>query len=83
MTEMQKLAAKLIEKKIPFQVVNQEMFGTPQIYVPNVDNPICDIICNDVSYGHENGLLEVFVRDENEVKGYLNSNEVMDLFIIS
>ena len=82
MTEMQKLAVKLIENKIPFQVGIQGDFGTPQIFIPSIDDPICDIVCNKVSYGNKEGLLEIYSNDENDVRGWLTADQVFDLLTI-
>lgn len=39
----------------------------------------CDVICNDASYGHQDGLLEgymgPFVTECDEVAGWLTANE--------
>ncbi len=83
MTEMQKLATLLIESKIPFQVVIQQEYHTPQIFIPNIDTPLCDIACNKYTIGNEKDLLEIFLRDDKTVKGELTAEDVMNMFEIS
>ena len=84
MTEMAKLAERLMQNKIPFEIVymNKEIFSrggesVPQIWYPNRKHPVCDVICHKFSYGGDRGLLEIMgLTDDEDVEGYLTSEEV-------
>ena len=85
MTEMARLAEKLKQNKIPFEIVymDKEVFSrcgesVPQIWYPNRKRPICDVICHKFSYGGDLGLLEIMGLTDNdeEVEGYLTSEDV-------
>ena len=85
MTEMARLAEKLKQNKIPFEIVymDKEVFSrcgesVPQIWYPNRKRPICDVICHKFSYGGDLGLLEIMglTDDDEEVEGYLTSEDV-------
>lgn len=83
MTEMSKLALKLMEADIPFDVNIQKIGAEkyPQIILYNVEGDyIGDAICNIMSYGHEDGLLEIkgFDIADNDVQGYLTADLVFD-----
>jgi len=80
--EMFKLIDKLEWAHIPYET--RDIFGTIQVLYPNAENRICDVVCHDFSYGHEQGLLEIMglVKekevDDDEVEGYLTADEVFD-----
>lgn len=81
MTEMSKLFLLLADADIPFET--HEIFGTMQICYPTIKNRICDAICHEFSYGHEEGLLEIMglvdpeiCDDVDDVEGYLTAEEV-------
>ena len=82
---MAKLAAILDENNIPYEVVIQPVFGTPQICVPCADKSlkVGDFICNKLSEGHEYGLLEGmgFDIDGHEVTGYLNADKAAEIVL--
>lgn len=77
-TEMEKLFGLLCLAEIPHEVT--ECWGTPQIWYPSTEEPVCDVICHAGSYGHEEGLLEIMgLVDEDhgdDVEGYLTAREV-------
>ena len=77
-SEMSKLFLLLCEANIPFEM--REIYGTPQICYPTIDNMVCDVICNEYSYGYDKGLLEIMGLVDAEiddcVEGYLTADEV-------
>lgn len=84
MTEMSRLALKLMEADIPFEV-NIQKFDVdesyPQIiFYDDNHNRIGDVICNSLSDGHEDGLLELMGLDlgEKGTQGYLTADLVFD-----
>ena len=80
--EMITLIDKLEAAHIPFEIEFQEMFGGkyPHVMYPsNWDNGCkCSVVCNEMSYGHENGLLEIWGLSDTEdgVQGWLTANDV-------
>lgn len=78
-TEMAVLIQKLKEANIPFELTTDAV-GNPnnQVWYPNRQNKICDVICHKYSYGGEEGLLEIMGLTDNEdgVEGYLTADEV-------
>ena len=76
MTQMTKLAMLLAEATIPYQLVAQVGYGTPQIFVPNEELAILDVVCNEVSYGNKEGLLEIYDEEvEGETLGWLTAEK--------
>jgi len=84
MTEMQKLINKLAEANIPYEVATHPFTNTPQVWYPTRENPVCDAICHEFSYGYSEGLLEIMgLVDEKKsggdsVEGYLTADEVFE-----
>lgn len=83
-TEMTKLAAMLANANIPYQLVIQEYYKTPQIFIPNEEERIMDIICHKHSYGGNIGLLEIMgvtneYDDDDDVVGWLTAKECYTL----
>ena len=78
-TEMEKLHAHLCLADIPHDITL--CWGTPQIWYPSAEDPVCDVICHAGSYGYEEGLLEIMgLVDEDhgdDVEGYLTAREVL------
>lgn len=83
--EMITLIDKLQSAHIPFEIEFQEMFSGkkyPHVMYPSnwENNCKCSVVCNDMSYGHENGLLEIYglVDDDidDDVQGWLTANDV-------
>ena len=79
MTEMKKLINLLEKSNIPFET--RDCHGTIQVCYPSIKTMICDAICHDYSYGHEEGLLEIMgLVDEDTVgdtvEGWLTAKEV-------
>jgi hypothetical protein len=76
--EMNKLVGLLCLAEIPHEIT--ECWGTPQIWYPSAEEPVCDVICHSGSYGHEEGLLEIMGlvdKDHGDsVEGYLTAREV-------
>lgn len=81
MTEMTKLAMLLAKENIPFQLVTQPIYETPQIIIPNEEERTMDIVCHKHSYGGNNGLLEIMgITDEyDNVRGWLTAKECYTL----
>lgn len=74
-TEIDKLIIGLAKRNYPF--VTKKMYGGWQILCDS-----WDAICHLGSYGHENGLLEIYgsiVQNENDtVEGYLTAEEILE-----
>lgn len=81
MTEMEKLIELLNEKNISFEVVIQPWFNTPQVFVPNSNNPDGDIICHEGSYGGKCGLLETMGFGQDDVCGWLNADDALEIIL--
>lgn len=77
--EILDLAWMLSYHHIPYEYIIQSMFNTPMICYPNYKNCICSVICNDISYGGKDGLLEIWgltgIPNEN-IEGWLTSDQV-------
>lgn len=80
--EMNKLAYMLACRLIPYEFTKH--LNGPHLEYPNHKDCECSVICNDVSYGHEDGLLEIMglLTDEEEefddVKGWLTADDVFE-----
>ena len=81
--EMITLIDKLQSAHIPFEIEFQEMFSGKKyphvMYPSNWNNGCkCSVVCNEMSYGHENGLLEIWgLGDtEDDVQGWLTASDV-------
>lgn len=77
--EMIKLIEILTKSCIPFEIT--ACWGAPQVWYPNREHAVCDVVCHKFSYGGKDGLLEVMglVDKEkvgDEVEGYLTAEEV-------
>lgn len=81
--EMTTLIDRLTSANIPF-VVEEDFFGATHVMYPGnwADGCECSVVCNDMSYGHENELLEIMgLLDEEEseyddVIGWLTAENV-------
>ena len=80
---MTNLVAILDENNIPYEVVIQPAFNTPQICIPCADKALKagDFVCNWMSYGHELGLLECMGLNLKNVVGYLNANQAAEIVL--
>ena len=83
-TEMTILIQKLKEANIPFELTTDAV-GNPnnQVWYPNRQNEMCDVICHKYSYGGEEGLLEIMgllteeeLQYDDSVAGYLTADDV-------
>lgn len=77
-TEIDKLI-ELLETsrtKIPYEV--GENHGRPQVFYPSKEDCVSDAICNYLSYGHEEGKIEIMGLTMNDdiAEGWLSSWEV-------
>lgn len=79
MNEMVKLIEMLVNSKIQFQMVIQKEFDTIQLFIPNNNNPVFDVVCNKYSEGGKSGLLEVLCYKTNIHKGCLRSQDVYNI----
>ena len=80
MTEMEKLINKLAKADIPYELAVHPFTNTPQVWYPTRENPVCDAICHEFSYGGQDGLLEIMglANSPDSVEGYLTADEVFD-----
>lgn len=80
MTEMMKLVNLLEDNAVPYEITEDFNYNCIQVWYPSRSKVISDAICNDVSFGHEEGLLEIMglIKDEYEyeVEGWLTADEV-------
>lgn len=75
-----KLKEMLECEGIPFEFREVTDFEGYQLFYPNVENNVCDIILHNGSYGREQGLLEIMGLVDKEkvgddVEGYLTADE--------
>jgi len=84
MTEMNKLVALLAKNNIPFEIKAFDFLdkSTWQICSPSIADTKVDAICHAGSYGHENGLIEIMSRFEEDVVGWLTAEEALPYFQI-
>lgn len=83
--EMFKLAKGLEEKGIPFDFVSAAFYKGAQIFVYDEEgNREWDAICNEVSYGHEEGLIEIMgdivdieATGGDSVEGWLTAEDIL------
>lgn len=81
-TEMNKLGYMLACVLIPYEMT--EHLGGLHLEYPNHENCICSVICNNVSYGHKQGLLEIMgllteeEKEVDDVKGWMTADEVFE-----
>ena len=79
MTQMNVLIDLLNAANIPFELT-ADACGNPsnQVWYPDEDDPVCDVICHQFSYGGDRGLLEIMSLNENynNVEGFLTAEEV-------
>lgn len=78
--EMRKLVKLLDEAKIPYEK-NVDFDNCLQLIYPNQEQRISDVICNNYSYGHEKGLLEIMGLVDidkvgDSVEGHLTAADV-------
>ena len=81
LTEIQKLANGLMKKGIPFKF--HKLYEGFQIVVFSDDDfhfQIWDAVCHSGSYGHSNGLLEVYgtiSQRDDDVEGWLTAEGIL------
>lgn len=84
MTNMQILATKLMDARIPFEVTMNYIDG-PQIWVPSsrINDPVLpfmgDVVCHDCSMGGPQGLLELMGFGLDDVEGYCTAEDAFTL----
>ena len=77
--EIERLVKMLEVVSIPFELTDDVMGNSNnQIWYPNHDGKICDVICHKYSYGGNDGYLEIMGLTENEdsVEGWLTAEQV-------
>lgn len=85
LTEMDKLAAMLIETGIEFEDHPLPLIQGRQITVIEKGRKVWDAVCSPFSYGGQRGLLEVMgvivdgKREDGDVKGWLTADDVIGM----
>ena len=77
--EIERLVKMLENTNIPYELTDDAMGNSNnQIWYPNYDEKICDVICHEYSYGGSDGYLEIMGLTENEddVEGWLTAEQV-------
>lgn len=77
--EIERLVKMLDNTIIPYELTDDAMDNSNnQIWYPNRDEKICDVICHKYSYGGEDGYLEIMglTQNEDDVEGWLTAEEV-------
>ena len=78
--EMNKLIYMLTICGIPFETKSHALSGNIQLYYPSIATQVCDVICENFSYGGTEGLLETMgLVDEDiddDVQGWLTAEEM-------
>lgn len=78
--EIERLVKMLEVVSIPFELTDDvEGNSNNQIWYPNHDKSVCDVICHKYSYGGNDGYLEIMglsENDEDDVEGWLTAEEV-------
>ena len=80
--EIERLVEMLTKADIPFEVTDDAMGNSNnQIWYPNYDKHICDVICHEYSYGGKDGYLEIMGLSDNDyddVEGWLTAEQVFE-----
>ena len=80
--EIERLIEMLTNADIPFEVTDDVMGNSNnQIWYPNFEKHICDVICHKYSYGGKDGYLEIMGLSDNEyddVEGWLTAEQVFE-----
>ena len=80
--EIERLVGMLTNADIPFEVTDDVMGNSNnQIWYPNFEKHICDVICHEYSYGGKDGYLEIMGLSDNEyddVEGWLTAEQVFE-----
>lgn len=78
--EIERLVKMLENSNIPFELTDDVMDNSDnQVWYPNHNEHICDVICHEYSYGGTDSYLEMMGLSENEyddVEGWLTAEEV-------
>ena len=77
--EIKRLVKMLENANIPFELTDDIMDNSDnQVWYPNHDEKICDVICHKYSYGGEDGYLEMMglTEDDYDVEGWLTAEQV-------
>ena len=72
------LGIRLAYENIPHELIR--LFDGWQICYPNANDKILDVIEHYGSYGHETDRMEAYGYGIDDVKGYLDVDEVFELF---
>lgn len=82
--EIFRLANMLKHTNIPFKFLEDICYNGYHLHYMVNEKIICSVICTDISYGHEQGLLEIcglLTKEELQmdyVKGFLTAQDVFD-----
>ena len=78
--EIERLVKMLENTNIPYELTDDvEGNSNNQIWYPNHDESVCDVICHKYSYGGNDGYLETMglsENDDDDVEGWLTAEEV-------
>ena len=77
--EMADLMRRLSKMNIPYEIDYSVVPDFVQLWYPNKENAVCDVIWHPYSFGFEDGLLEIMGLTEDEedtVEGYLTGEQV-------
>ena len=79
--EMKSLIKKLDAENIPYDLVENSLFGCPQVFVPSAreKNYVIDFISHEYTYGGSEGLLEAYGPKLGDAIGWLNSEKAFEL----
>ena len=65
-TEMDRLINMLMHWEIPFDLTDDVCGNTfNQLWYPSKEDNICDVICHEYSYSHEN---HIFQQDDEQLQ---------------
>lgn len=74
------LLTRLVKNDIPFDV--RRLYDGFQIFYPNIEDKVCDVVIHGGSYGYTEGTLEIMglMEDEcgDDVVGYLHEYDVFN-----
>ena len=72
------LLTTLVKNDIPFDV--RRMYDGFQIFYPNIENQVCDVIIHSYSYGYKEGLLEIMGLSDTDdnVDGFLHGYDIFN-----
>lgn len=79
-----KVIDSLTARNIPYEI-KEDLFGHAQLLYPSACNCVIDAVCNPLSYGSNEGLLEIMGHNctagslYDDVEGWLTVDEVTNI----